>query len=120
MFFKNIQKNIQLINQEPDLEIRKQKAAALKKKYKIIGLIMMICGFAGLIACVVLFALGSFQSVKEMSSDVPLMVIIPFCLFIPCAIVGGLGSMMFTISRAIILNPTEPPRNPDDFINKNL
>ena len=62
---------------------------------------MAIGGFLGLFICFVLFATAGFDAMGPNGFSARIM--IPFLLFIPCGVVGGIGAMITMLGFKIIV-----------------
>ena len=99
--FKGLQDTIKALNADVNNVANCEKAKKLRKKLLSIGLPLAILGFGGVLTCFILFAVLSFKNTAEMSMDMSFM--IPFFLIIPCAVVGGIGSMLASLGFKIII-----------------
>ena len=80
------------------------KAKKLKKRLLIIGITLTVLGFGGVITCFTLFTINGFKSVgNDYDFGPSLGVIIPFILFLPCGIVGGIGMSITNLGLSIVI-----------------
>lgn len=101
--FQGLRKEIIRLNSDVKNVANSEKAKKLRKKLMSIGLPMMIGGFIGVFACFIAFTLGGFTSVESGNFGFPTGVLIPFFLFLPCGIVGGIGLILFRLALSIII-----------------
>lgn len=81
-----------------------EEAKNIKNKLIKIGASMAIGGFLGAFVCFVLFVVLAFQSVNDFSNDgFSFLILIPFCLFIPCGVVGGIGAFALYLGLGIVV-----------------
>ena len=78
-----------------------EEAIAIRKKLIKYGIIGMIVGFGGSFICFVLFASLAIASVNSFGFSPA--IIIPFVLFIPCGVIGGLGTLSLKAGLSIVV-----------------
>lgn len=101
--FKNLNETVKALNADVNNVANCEKAKSLRKKLLAIGLPMAICGFLGAFVCFAVFAVTAVTSMNAMSFSVPTGIVIPFILFIPCGVVGGIGLNIASIGFKIVI-----------------
>lgn len=101
--FKNLSETVKALNADVKTVANCEKAKKLRRKLLGIGLPMAICGFVGAIACFAAFAITAVNRMNSMSFSIPTGIVIPFILFIPCALVGGIGLNIASIGFKIVI-----------------
>ena len=101
--FKNLSETVKALNADVNNVANCEKAKKLRRKLVGIGLPMAICGFVGVIACFASFAITAVNSMNSMSFSIPTGIVIPFILFIPCGLVGGIGLNIASIGFKIVI-----------------
>lgn len=99
--FKNLEEEIKALNSDVKSVANCEKAKNLRKKLLSIGLTMAIVGFVGVFVCFVLFATAGFDAFGE--NGFTARVLVPFFLFIPCGIIGGIGSTIASYGFKIVV-----------------
>lgn len=99
--FKNLQETIKELNADVKNVANCEKAKKLRKKLLSIGLPLAIGGFLGAFICFALFATAGFDDIGPNGFSARIM--IPFLLFIPCGIVGGIGSTLTSLGFKIVI-----------------
>lgn len=99
--FNNLQETIKALNADVKNVANCEKAKRLRKKLLAIGLPLAICGFLGVFICFALFATAGFDAMGSNGFSARIMV--PFLLFIPCGVVGGIGSMIASLGFKIVI-----------------
>ena len=99
--FKNLQETIKALNADIKNVANCEKAKKLRKKLLTIGLPLAICGFLGVFICFALFATAGFDAFGGNRFTARIMV--PFLLFIPCGIVGSIGSVLTSLGLKIVV-----------------
>lgn len=99
--FKNLADEIKALNSGVKNAANSERAKKLRKKLLSIGLPMAIIGFIGVFTCFVLFATAGFGAFGERGFTARLLV--PFFLFIPFAVVGGIGSTIASLGFKIVI-----------------
>ena len=99
--FNNLQETIKALNADVKNVANCEKAKRLRKKLLVIGLPLAICGFLGVFICFALFATAGFDAMGSNGFSARIMV--PFLLFIPCGVVGGIGSMIASLGFKIVI-----------------
>ena len=99
--FNNLQETIKALNADVKNVANCEKAKRLRKKLLAIGLPLAICGFLGVFIFFVLFATAGFDAIGSNGFSARIMV--PFLLFIPCGVVGGIGSMIASLGFKIVI-----------------
>lgn len=98
--FSNLKDTVRELNSNVNNAVNCERAKKLKKKLISVGLTMAIIGFLGAIACLVLFITGGVGAVGEIAFASP-RILIPFILFIPCGVVGGIGMVIASFGFSI-------------------
>ena len=95
--FKNLQETIKALNADVKNVANCEKAKKLRKKLLAIGLPLAIGGFLGVFICFALFvtAMGPNGFTAR--------IMVPFLLFMPCGVVGGIGSMIASLGFKIVI-----------------
>lgn len=99
--FNNLQETIKALNADVKNVANCEKAKRLRKKLLAIGLPLAICGFLGVFICFALFATAGFDAMESNGFSARIMV--PFLLFIPCGVVGGIGSVIASLGFKIVI-----------------
>lgn len=99
--FKNLQKTITELNSNVNDVANCEKAKKLRKKLISIGLPIAIIGFLGVFTCFVLFATAGMSGFAENGFSARL--IVPFVLFMPCGIMGGIGAVVSSLGFKIVI-----------------
>lgn len=99
--FKNLRETIKELNADVKNVANSEKAKKLRKKLLATGLPMAIGGFLGVFICFTLFATAGFDAMGPNGFSARIMV--PFLLFIPCGILGGIGFMIASLGFKIIV-----------------
>ena len=99
--FKNLQETIKALNADVKNVANCEKAKRLRKKLLAIGLPLAIGGFLGVFICFALFATAGFDAMGPNGFSARIMV--PFLLFIPCGVVGGIGSRIASLGFKIVI-----------------
>ncbi len=99
--FKNLQETVKALNADVKNVANCEKAKNLRKKLLAIGLPMAIGGFLGVFICFVLFATAGFGAMGPNGFSNRIM--IPFLLFIPFGVVGGIGSTIAGLGFKIVI-----------------
>ncbi len=87
--FHQLKQEIVELNRGVKTAANGERAKKLKKKLLSIGLPMALVGFLGVFVCFVLIATAGFAGVGENGFTPRLL--IPFFLFLPCGVLGGVG-----------------------------
>ena len=98
--FNQLRNTIKGLNADVNNVANSEKAKKLRAKLLRIGLPMAIGGFLGVFICFATFAIGGFNMVETGFSAA---ILIPFLLFLPCGIVGGIGLMITSLGFKIIV-----------------
>ena len=99
--FRNLQDTIKALNADVHNVANCERAKKLRKKLLSIGLPMAIGGYLGVFICFILFATAGMDAFDE-NGFTP-RVIVPFVLFMPCGIIGGIGSMIASLGFRIAI-----------------
>ena len=99
--FKNLQETIKALNADVKNVANCEKAKKLRKKLLTIGLPLAIGGFLGTFICFALFATAGMNAFGPNGFTARL--IVPFLLFIPCSVVGAIGSMIASLGFKIVV-----------------
>ena len=99
--FKNLQETIKALNADVKNVANCEKAKKLRKKLLTIGLPLAIGGFLGVFICFALFATAGMNAFGPNGFTARLMV--PFLLFMPCGVVGAIGSMIASLGFKIVI-----------------
>ncbi len=98
--FNGLRNEIMELNNDVNNAANSKKAKKLRKKLITIGLILGILGFGGVFTCFTLFVVNGIAS--DTFGPGP-GVIIPFVLFVPCGLIGGIGMMIFHLGLSIVI-----------------
>ena len=98
---KNLQETIKALNADVKNVANCEKAKKLRKKLLAIGLPLAIGGFLGVLICFALFATAGFDAFGENGFSTRIMV--PFLLFIPCGVIGAIGSRIASLGFKIVI-----------------
>lgn len=98
--FNGLRNEIIELNNDVNNVANSKKAKKLRKKLVTIGLILGILGFGGVLTCFTLFVVNGIAS--DLSGPGP-GIIIPFILFVPCGLIGGIGMMIFHLGLSIVI-----------------
>ena len=99
--FKNLSETIKLLNADVKNVANCEKAKKLRKKLLTIGLTMAVVGFLGVFICFVLFTTATFSDVG--SDGFSARILVPFILFVPCGMVGGVGLSIASLGFRIVI-----------------
>lgn len=99
--FRELQETIKSLNADVKNVANCKKAKKLRAKLLKIGIPMAVLGFLGVFVCFVLFATAGFDAFTDTGFSAR--VLIPFFLIIPCAAVGGIGSMIASLGFKIVI-----------------
>lgn len=99
--FKNLQETIKALNADVKNVANCEKAKKLRKKLLAIGLPLAIGGFLGVFICFVLFATAGVDAMGPNGFSARIMV--PFLLFMPCGIIGAIGSTIASFGFRIVI-----------------
>ena len=99
--FRNLQETIKAMNADINNVANSEKAINLRKKLLRIGVPMAIIGFTGVFVCFVLFATAGFSAFGE--NGFTARILVPFVLFIPFGIVGGIGASIASLGFKITI-----------------
>ena len=99
--FKNLHETIKALNADVKNVANCEKAKKLKKRLLLIGLPLAIIGYVGVFVCFVLFATAGFSAFGP--NGFTARILVPFILFIPCGVVGAIGSMIASLGFKIVI-----------------
>ena len=99
--FKGLRETIKALNADVNNVANCEKAKKLRKKLLTIGLPLAIGGFLGAFICFALFATAGMDAVGPNGFTARIMV--PFLLFMPCFVVGGIGSLITSLGFEIVI-----------------
>ncbi len=99
--FRGLQDTIKALNADVKTVANCEKAKKLRNKLLRIGLPMAIGGFLGVFVCFVLIATAGFDAFG--SNGFTARFLVPFILFLPCGIVGGIGTVLAGLGGKIII-----------------
>ena len=99
--FRNLSDEIKILNSDLNNVANCERAKKLRKKLLTIGLTMAIIGYVGVFVCFALFAILGFSSVG--SEGFAVTMVIPLVLFMPFAILGGLGTNIAALGLRIVI-----------------
>ena len=91
-----------------------EEAQKIKNKLIKIGTILTIIGYGGVAVCFIAFTLGGISNINNKNFGIPIEVIIPFLLIIPCALVGATGVTALKLGVGIIVSKATV-----DFLDQN-
>lgn len=100
--FKGLRDEIVRLNSDVSNVANCEKAKKLRKKLLGIGLPIAIIGFVGVFVCFVLFATAGFDAFGE-GGGFTARVLVPFILFIPCGVLGGIGASIASLGFKIVV-----------------
>ncbi len=101
--FRNLEETIKSLNANVNDVVNSEKAKKLRKKLLSIGLPMAVCGFLGVFICFALFATAGIDLDAFGPNGFTARVMVPFLLFIPCGVVGGIGSTIASLGFKIVI-----------------
>ena len=101
--FANLNEQVRLLNSDVNNVANSEKAKKLRKKLLSIGIPVAILGYGGVFACFIAFTVIGFTSVNDGSAGFPTLILIPFFLIIPCAIIGSIGLSLVRIGLRIVV-----------------
>ena len=99
--FSGITEEIKNLNNDVKNVANCERAKKLRKKLLFIGLTMAIIGFLGVFVCFILFITAGKGAFDE--NGFTARVLVPFILFVPCGIVGGIGSIIASLAFKIVV-----------------
>lgn len=99
--FRNLQETIKALNADVKTVANCEKAKKLRTKLLSIGLPLAICGFVGVFVCFALFATAGLDGIGQHGFSPRILV--PFLLFIPCGVIGSIGSMIAALGFKIVI-----------------
>ena len=99
--FSGLSEEIKALNSDVNNVANSERAKKLRKKLLSIGLPMAIIGFLGVFICFVLFATAGFDAFD--AHGFTARVLVPFILFIPCGVVGGIGLAIASLGFKIVV-----------------
>ena len=99
--FKNLQETIKALNADVKNVANCEKAKKLRKKLLTIGLPLAIGGFLGVFICFALFATAGMNAFGPNGFTARRLG--PFWLFMPCGVVGAIGSMIASLGFKIVV-----------------
>ncbi len=99
--FKQLNEEIIRLNNSAKTIANCEKAKRLRKKLLSIGIPLTIIGFGGVFICFIAFATAGMDAFD--SNGFTPRVLIPFFMFIPCAVVGGIGSSIANLGFKILI-----------------
>ncbi len=97
MILHNLKQTIAELNSSAKTVANCEKAKALRKKLLKVGIPMMVIGYLGVFGCFIGFVLSGiyFSDVSN--------ILIPFFLFLPCGVVGGIGTTITGLGLQIVI-----------------
>lgn len=99
--FKNLAEEIKMLNSDVNSVTNSKRARELRQKLLKIGIPMAVCGFLGVFICFISFAIIGVSSMGNYGF--PVLILIPFCLIIPCGAVGGIGATIAGLGFKIVV-----------------
>ena len=99
--FKGLQDTIKALNAVVSNVANCEKAKKLRRTLLSIGIPMAAVGFIGLFTCFVLFATAGMDAFGPNGFTARIMV--PFILFIPCGLIGGIGASIASLGFKIVV-----------------
>ncbi len=78
-----------------------ERARALRKKLLKIGVSLAVIGFTGVFVCFILFATAGASGFT--SNGFSARILIPFFLFLPCGVVGSIGTTIASLGLKIMV-----------------
>lgn len=100
--FNNLSEEIRRLNADVNSVANHKRARELRQKLLKIGIPTAVCGFLGLIGCLIAFALIGISAVGSFDGF-PTLILIPFFLFIPCGIVMMVGMTITSLGMKIVV-----------------
>lgn len=94
--FNDLRETIKSLNNDVKTVANCERARKLRSKLLKIGIPLTVIGFGGAFVCFIFFALGGMS--VSMGA-----VLVPFFLFMPCAIVGSIGVLITSLALKIII-----------------
>ena len=99
--FSGLSEEIKALNSDVNNVANSERAKKLRRKLLSIGLPIAIIGYLGVFVCFVLFATAGFNAFGE--NGFTARVLVPFILFIPCGVVGVIGSSIASLGFKIVV-----------------
>ena len=99
--FKGLQDTIKALNADVSNVANCEKAKKLRRTLLSIGIPMAAVGFIGLFTCFILFATAGMDAFGPNGFTARIMV--PFILFIPCGLIGGIGASIASLGFKIVV-----------------
>ena len=99
--FKGLQDTIKALNADVSNVANCEKAKKLRKTLLCIGIPMAAVGFIGLFTCFALFATAGMKAFGPNGFTARVMV--PFILFIPFGLLGGIGASITSLGLKIVI-----------------
>lgn len=99
--FQKLIETVHALNADVNNVANSEKAKKLRKKLLSIGLPMAIGGFLGVFVCFVLFATAGMSGFSKNGFSARL--IVPFVLFLPCGVIGGIGLSIASLGFQIVV-----------------
>ncbi len=100
--FRNLRDTIKELNADVKNVANCERAKKLRRRLLAIGLSLAICGYAGALVCFILFGTAGFDAFGK-NGGFTSRIMIPFFLMIPCAVIGGIGSMLASLGFKIVV-----------------
>ncbi len=98
--FKGLAEEITRLNNNLNTVANCEKAKKLRKTLLSIGIPMAVVGFLGMFVCFILFATAGLDAITP--DGFGARILIPFCLFLPCGVVGGIGATIAGLGFKIL------------------
>lgn len=99
--FKQLTDEIKKLNADVADFATQEKAKVLRKQLIIWGIVIAVVGFVGVFVCFTLFVVAGTNTTVE--SGITAAVIVPFVLFVPCGVVGGIGVTIAKLGLTILI-----------------
>lgn len=94
--FRELQETIKSLNSDVKTVANCERARKLRKKLLKIGIPMAALGYGGVLVCFAFFMIFGMSGSEEF-------ILIPFLLFMPCAVIGSIGVMIISLALKIII-----------------
>ena len=101
--FSGLRNEIVKLNGDVNNVANSEKAKKLRKKLLTIGITLTVLGFGGVITCFTLFVVNGVSNFNSSSFGPGPGIIIPFILFVPCGLIGGIGTMITHMGFSIVI-----------------
>ena len=101
--FSSLKETVLKLNSDVSNVANQEKAKQLRKKLLIWGGSLLGGGLVGVLVCFILFAVLGVSTVANFDGGFPVLILIPFFLIIPFAIVMACGGVILKIGLSILI-----------------